>query len=53
MMFDEWKLLNVETEPPDAVDVSEVFFCFSLGAGGMFPKDSMTLRPSRWLAVAA
>ena len=29
------------------------FFCFSLSAEGVFPKDSMTLGPSRWLAVAA
>ena len=30
-----------------------VFSCFSWSAEGVFPKDSMTLRPSRWLAVAA
>ena len=29
------------------------FSCFSWSAEGVFPKDSMTLRPSRWLAVAA
>ena len=29
------------------------FFVFRGVRGGVFPKDSMTLRPSRWLAVAA
>ena len=29
------------------------FSCFSWSAEGVFPKDSMTLGPSRWLAVAA
>ena len=29
------------------------FFVFSLSAEGVFPKDSMTLGPSRWPAVAA
>ena len=44
---------DLATAQKHAVDVSDVFFCFSWGAGGVFPKDSMTLRPSRWLAVAA
>ena len=44
---------DLATSQKHPVDVSEVFFCFSWGAGGVFPKDSMTLRPSRWLAVAA
>ena len=43
---------DLATAQKHAVDVSDVFFCFSWGAGGVFPKDSMTLRPSRWLAVA-
>ena len=29
------------------------FFCFSLSAEGVFPKDRVNLFPSRWLAVAA
>ena len=29
------------------------FFCFSLSAEGVFPKDRVSLFPSRWLAVAA
>ena len=44
---------DLATAQKHAVDVSDVFFCFSWGAGGVFPKDSMTLGPSRWLAVAA
>ena len=31
----------------------ELFSCFSWSAEGVFPKDSMTLGPSRWLAVVA
>ena len=30
-----------------------LFFDFSLSAEGVFPKDSMTLGPSRWLGEAA
>ena len=29
------------------------FFCFSMSAEGAFPKDRVSLFPSRWLAVAA
>ena len=29
------------------------FFCFSLSAKGVFPRDRVSLFPSRWLAVAA
>ena len=47
------RVRSLATAQKHPADVSEVFFCFSWGAGGVFPKDSMTLRPSRWLAVAA
>ena len=44
---------DLATAQKHPVDVSEVFFVFRGVRGGVFPKDSMTLRPSRWLAEAA
>ena len=44
---------DLATSQKHPFDVSEGFSVFSKGAGMVFPKDSMTVRPSRWLAVAA
>ena len=47
------RVRSLATAQKHPVDVSDVFFVFRGVRGGVFPKDSMTLRPSRWLAVAA
>ena len=45
---------DLATAQKHPVDVSDAFFLVFMGCGeGGGPKDSMTLRPSRWLAVAA
>ena len=49
----EERVRSLATAKKNRIDVSDVFFCFSWGAEGVFPKDSLILRPSRWLAVAA